>query len=80
VSGDHEGTTLARMVANWTAALSSWFQDTTPSATDGTLRFDLAILSNLTKDPMPLLRLRGLRLALTDIVPPLRSPRSPITA
>ncbi|MCK9903310.1 hypothetical protein CC117_28315 [Parafrankia colletiae] len=37
----------------------------------GTLRFDLTIMSSLTKEKMPLLRLRNLHLNLADVRPPL---------
>lgn len=59
------------MVDAWTTALETWFTQNRPSGAGGALRFDLALLSNLTARPMPLVRLRGLRLALVDAVPPL---------
>ena len=82
VNGDQPGTRLAQMVTNWTRAISSWFTGNTPNPADGTLRFDLAILSDLTEQPMPLLRLRNLRLAIADVVPPLdtRAPHAEGTA
>ncbi|MFI6599275.1 LysM peptidoglycan-binding domain-containing protein [Nonomuraea sp. NPDC050536] len=71
VAGDAPDHALKQMILNWTAALFSWFTDAPPNSADGTLRFDLTILSNLTRHPMPLLRLRNLTLAVTNVVPPL---------
>ncbi len=61
------------MLTNWADALTAWFGSAPPSAQGGLLRFDLLIMTNLTADPKPLLRLRELRLSLSDIVPPLPS-------
>jgi LysM repeat protein len=64
---------LQTMIANWTAGIETWFSSYRPNALDGLLRFDLAIMSNLTREQMPLLRLRDLELALQFIQPPLPS-------
>ena len=61
----------ATMINNWVGAITTWFASAKPKGTEGVLHFDLAIMSTLTAQPMPLLRLRNLSLALTDIVPPL---------
>jgi hypothetical protein len=65
------GSPLDKMADAWAAAIRSWFEAAPPSGADGTLHCDLAILSNLTADPMPLFRLRNLYLHLTDVTPPL---------
>jgi len=66
---------LAKMIADWNAAIELWFATYKPQPIDpkdpGTLKFDLTIMSNLTKQPMPLLRLRRLELPLRYIQPPL---------
>jgi len=60
-----------QMVADWSAAIGHWFTCHRPAGTEGTLRFDLTIMSNLTKQAMPLLRLRDLELPIAFITPPL---------
>jgi hypothetical protein len=64
---------LSTMIANWTAAIETWFDTIAPIGFDGTLNFDLTIMSNLTAQPMPLLRLRELYLRIVDIDPPLKT-------
>lgn len=56
---------------NLAAAVEQWFRANTPSAVDGVLRLDLTVMSRLTEQPMPLLRLRTLVLRLGDVNPPL---------
>lgn len=73
LSGSRTGTPLSQMLTNWADALTDWFGLALPSAQGGQLRFDLLIMTNLIADPKPLLRLRELRLSLSDIVPPLPS-------
>jgi hypothetical protein len=58
------------MIADWTGAIELFFTTHEPLG-DGTLWFDLAIMSNLTVQPMPLLRLRRLNLPLEYVQPPL---------
>jgi hypothetical protein len=62
---------LAEMILGWDGAIRTWFDQKVPSSNAGTLRFDLAILSNLSRQPLPLLRLRGLFLPIEWINPPL---------
>jgi hypothetical protein len=62
---------IAKMAGAWAEAIRSWFESAPPSGDEGTLRCDLAILSNLTVDPMPLFRLRTLFLRLADVYPEL---------
>jgi hypothetical protein len=71
LSGSHPGITLSQMLTNWADALTWWFGSPPPSSQDGLFHFDLLIMTNLTAAPKPLLRLRELRLSLSDIVPPL---------
>lgn len=53
------------------AAVEEWFRATRPSAVEGVLRLDLTVMSRLTEQPMPMLRLRTLELGLKDVDPPL---------
>jgi len=63
----------AEMISQWRRAIELWFSTYVPSAGGGTLWFDLTIMSNLTKQPMPLLRLNRLYLPLEYIRPPLKT-------
>jgi hypothetical protein len=62
--------TLQDMIANWSAAVARWFTTYVPSPQDGTICFDLTIMSSLTKHPMPLLRLRKVVLPIAYTTPP----------
>src|SRR5262249_863018 len=53
---------LAAMISNWTGAIQLWAKTNNPVQRDGELWFDLIAMSNLTASPMPLLRLRNLKL------------------
>jgi len=66
--------TLAQMITTWQDALQRWGAAYTPRVEDGVLWFDLTIMSELTSQPMPLLRLRLLRLPLQYIETPLWHP------
>ena len=70
-TGKTQQPTRDQMVADWSAAIVHWFTCHRPAGTEGTLRFDLTIMSNLTKQAMPLLRLRNLELPIRFITPPL---------
>lgn len=56
---------------NLAATVEQWFRANTPSGVEGVLRLDLTVMSRLTEQPMPLLRLRTLVLKLGDVNPPL---------
>ncbi|HVI47966.1 MAG TPA: LysM peptidoglycan-binding domain-containing protein [Chitinophaga sp.] len=63
-------TTLKQMISNWSNSILLWFGSHKPSQLEGVLQFDLTIFSNLTKQPMPLIRLTTLVLDIkyiTDI-------------
>ncbi|MEW2354556.1 LysM domain-containing protein [Spirillospora sp. NPDC029432] len=60
---------LSRMLAGWAQAIHDWFQARTPIC-DGTLGFDLTLMTNLTTRPMPLLRLRNLHLPIKYVIDP----------
>ena len=61
---------LAGMIGTWAAAISSWFDTHVPLGS-GRLGFDLAVMSDLTATPMPLLRMPRLFLPIEHVVPPL---------
>jgi hypothetical protein len=61
---------LQSMLEDWAAAIALWFDSAQPSC-GGALWFDLAIMSNLTERPMPLMRLRRLFLPIQYLAPPL---------
>lgn len=62
---------IAQMIVDWSSSINLWFNTYKPSGTNGTLSFDLTIMSNLTRQPMPLIRLRRLILPIQSIDPPL---------
>ncbi|MHA7777313.1 LysM peptidoglycan-binding domain-containing protein [Roseibium sp. M-1] len=62
---------IADLVKTLSAAIQDWSQAYAPSRQNGLLSFNLTIMSNLTKEPMPLLNLMKLELNVDDIVPPL---------
>jgi hypothetical protein len=59
----------ASFVCNLTSAVWQWFQDTVPSGAGGKLLIDLTIMSSLTQNLVPLVRLEGLFLDLARIQP-----------
>jgi hypothetical protein len=63
--------TLSQLITDLAQAARLWFDTNTPQPTEGTLWFVLTVFASLTAQPMPLLRLRRLRLKIEDIVPPL---------
>jgi hypothetical protein len=75
-TGGNGGGTLDDMRAAWVSAISGWFSQKLPLA-GGQLTVDLTIMTNLTQNPLPLLRLRGLYLPVCDIDPPLATRPDP---
>lgn len=69
-SGAGDGT-LGQMINAWTSAITLWFTTVKPNQDQGTFTLDLVVMSNLTLEPMPLLRLRRLTLPIQFIAPPL---------
>ncbi|MFL5539885.1 MAG: peptidoglycan-binding protein LysM, partial [Longimicrobiaceae bacterium] len=69
VAGTGAGT-LQEMLATWSTSVEAWFANYTPTC-GGTLWIDLTIMSDLTQQPMPLLRLRSLYLPLQYVQPSL---------
>ena len=65
-----DSSSLAQMINTWQQALQNWGA-APPNIENGVLWFDLTLMSELTSRPMPLLRLRLLRLPLFTISPPL---------
>ena len=62
------GATLPKMTENWSAVFNAWQAAQAPVPDHARLHLDLTIFSNLTTQPMPLLRLRNADLAIVDIV------------
>jgi hypothetical protein len=54
--------TLYLLIDNWTKAIKVWFRNYQPNVKDAAFSFDLTLFSNLTKNPLPLLRLSTLTL------------------
>ncbi|HEU4889751.1 MAG TPA: hypothetical protein VFV49_17840, partial [Thermoanaerobaculia bacterium] len=48
-------------------ALLAWMTANAPSRQDGGFRFDMSVYSSLSDDRLPLIRMRNLRLAVTDV-------------
>lgn len=64
---------LTTLIADLSGAITLWFDSHRPVATQGTLAFELTIMSNLTKNPMPLVDLDDVSLAIQYVVPPLNT-------
>ncbi|HKP77071.1 MAG TPA: hypothetical protein VJT67_16185, partial [Longimicrobiaceae bacterium] len=62
--------TRQEMVERWSQAILRWFTAYTPSC-GGTLKFDLTTMSDLTEQPLPLLRLSNVQLPIQYVSPPL---------
>ncbi|MQY09298.1 LysM peptidoglycan-binding domain-containing protein [Actinomadura macrotermitis] len=60
---------LTRMTTGWAQAIEAWFRDRSPVC-GGVLGFDLTLMTHLTARPMPLLRLRNLRLPVEYVIDP----------
>jgi LysM repeat protein len=58
------------MTSAWADAIGAWFSAYLPAG-GGTLWLDLTLMSTLTDEPMPLLRLRRLKLPIGQVAPPL---------
>lgn len=65
--------TLASLTADLSGAITQWFDAHQPVAAAGTLTFELTIMSNLTKTPMPLVDLDDVFLAIAYVEPPLKT-------
>jgi hypothetical protein len=61
------GATLPELTNNWSDLIDLWRKGEQPVTAGARLHFDLTIFSSLTKNSMPLLRLRNLELAVADI-------------
>ncbi|MEN6328609.1 MAG: LysM peptidoglycan-binding domain-containing protein [Syntrophomonas sp.] len=61
-SGPNGDKTLDDMLDGWSGSILKWFKTHQPVTANGVLHFDLTIFSNLTQQPMPLLRLHALLL------------------
>lgn len=58
---------LADMIADWAGSIELWYKSRNPVSSNAALWFDLTIFSNLTEQPLPLLRLRSLNLGIQYI-------------
>ena len=58
---------ISEMIEKLSSGIEYWFTENNPSEEGGILRFKLSVMSNLTLQPMPLLTLSNLGLALKDI-------------
>lgn len=67
VKGVGNHTTLAEMIAAWAGSMTLWYNTVNPGTSGGTFGFDLTIFSNLTEQPLPLVRLRSLELGVEYI-------------
>ena len=67
--GTGSGETLDSMIAQQVAGINAWFKANTPDETNGTLYFNLTIMSTLTENPMPLLKLTAAYVNLEDLDP-----------
>jgi hypothetical protein len=61
------GESLTEIIMNQVKGWETWFNTHSPETKGGRLIFDLTVMSDLTAQPMPILRLRGLYLAVTDL-------------
>ncbi|SFD59816.1 LysM domain-containing protein [Chitinophaga sp. CF118] len=58
---------LADMIAEWAGSIGLWYNNRSPLTTNAALWFDLTVFSNLTQQPLPLVRLRTLNLDIQYI-------------
>ena len=65
ISNDNK--TLVEMIEGWSGSILNWFSIHQTQKQGGILNFDLTIFSNLTQQPLPLLRLNSLSLAVKNI-------------
>jgi hypothetical protein len=61
-------TELNPMLQSWTDSINDWFTNTKPNESNGTLKFEMTLFSNLTEQPFPLLILNNLMLELKYIL------------
>lgn len=69
VALDAQGAELAAMTEGWAQAVQTWLHTYAPSSQGARLCLDLTLMSNLTAQAMPLLRLRRLELAVRWLSP-----------
>jgi len=62
-----QGETLAAIIKASAGTIKLWIDTHQPSPDGRTLWFDLTTMSNLTRQPMPLLRLRQLILEMKNV-------------
>lgn len=60
-------TTRAQLVTDWATAMLTWFRNYLPSSQGASFQFNLTVFSNLTEQPLPLLRLTNLGLPVQYI-------------
>ncbi|WP_083729552.1 LysM peptidoglycan-binding domain-containing protein [[Flexibacter] sp. ATCC 35208] len=58
---------LADMITEWAGSINLWYSTHNPGTNKAVLYFDLTIFSNLTQQPLPLLRMRSLMLEIQYI-------------
>ncbi len=61
-------TPLKEVIARQVEAWNKWYGENQPEPQEGRLLFEMTVMSNLTAQPMPTLKLTGLYLMLKDIV------------
>jgi LysM repeat protein len=61
------GIPLSELIARQASGCEDWLAKHGPSTTEGTLLFDLVVMSDLTARPMPSLRLRALFVNLANV-------------
>jgi len=62
------GTPLEDIITTQAAGWDAWFRSNAPETDEGTLLFDLTVMSDLTERPMPILKMTGLYLPVADLV------------
>lgn len=61
------GTPITDLIAQQVQTWKSWFTENEPSTLDGRMTFELIVMSDLTAQPMPILKLTGIYVDLTDL-------------
>jgi hypothetical protein len=55
-------TKLDQLITNWSSAIKLWFTNYQPNESNASFNFNLTVFSNLTENPLPLVKLESLML------------------
>lgn len=67
IAEDGKGTPVADLIAQQVESWKLWFTENEPSTLGGRMNFELTVMSDLTTQPMPVLKLAEIYVELTDL-------------